>query len=186
MSLLGRLAPLAALLVLAGCFISREPLIAANVAVLPVDGEITVCLDANDPCITLKPEADGYLASPPDEPEEDVMVRFAPLIQSAGRQVFIAEAALETEEGTAFIYGLARRLPAPDTRGATMQIAALDCAELSDEQRAQFEAEGGLVEGSKTTECQPVTLDQLKQVLLAAHQAGLATDAWWQAHAEEF
>ena len=177
---------LACVLALAGCFISQEPLIGADAAVLPIDGPITVCLDEDDPCLSLEPEADGYLAVSPDEPGEDVTIRFTPLIQAGGRQVFIAEAGMRTEDGTAFIYGLARRIRVPDERGATMQIAALDCEELSDAVQASFEAAGGVIEGGKVTECRPVSLEQLKQILLDAHRAGLASDAWWQAHSEDF
>jgi len=185
MSLLRRLWPAALLPFLAGCFVSEESLIEAEAAVLPAEDEIIVCLAADDPCLTLQRQDDGYLAEAPNPEEEDLLVRFAPLIQAGGRQVFIAEAGLQTEDGIAYTYGLARRLPAPDERGATMQIAALDCEELDDAVLGQFEAEGGTIGAGKVTECQPVSLDRLKETLLTAHRAGLATDAWWQAHAED-
>ena len=49
-----------------------------------------------------------------------------------------------------------------------------------------FEAGGGTINDGKIRECQPASLDQLKQTLLAAHQAGLASDEWWQLHSEDF
>ena len=180
-----RLAPLAGLFWLAGCFASETSLIPTDDAVLPVEGPMTVCLDSDDPCLDLVRDGDGYYAPSPDDTGETVSVRFAPLIQAGGRQVFIAEAQLKPEDGPSYIYGLARRLSQPDARGATMQIAALDCDELSEETLAGFEAGGGVVEPGKVMGCRPVSLDQLKAVLLAAHRDGLAMDEWWKAHAED-
>ena len=134
----------------------------------------------------LERQGDGYFAEAPEEAEPGVGLRFAPLIQAGNRQVFVAEAKLQPDEGTVYIYGLARRLPVPDARGATLQVAALDCADLDDDTRAMFEESGGTVDSGKMTECQPVSLDQLKSVLLAAYRSGLAEDAWWQEHGEEF
>lgn len=183
---LKKLGALAIMLALAGCYISLEPLIDDKAAVLPVDGPITVCLDEADPCLTLERRGLGYLAQSPDNAEDEVIIRFAPFIQAAGRQVFIAEAGIREEDGVAYMYGVARRLAVPDERGATMQVAALDCEELDEAALDAFEAGGGIVDDGKIRECQPASLDQLKQTLLAAHQAGFASDEWWQLHAEDF
>ncbi|WP_143435222.1 hypothetical protein [Henriciella aquimarina] len=183
--LTARILPLLAGLALTGCFVSETPLIEPEAAVLPAEGGLVVCLEAEDPCLTLMRQDDGYLVEAPREEEGDLHVRFAPLIQAGGRQVFIAEAGVQTEDGTFYMYGLARRMLEPDARGATLQVAGLDCEELDETALAGFEAGGGRVETDKMTECQPASLDQLKSVLLAAHREGLATDAWWQAHGED-
>lgn len=172
------------LFLLPGCFISPDPLIEAETAVLPIDGDMTVCPTPDDDCLTLDRHQDGYLVESPEG--EALLVRFAPLIQAGGRQVFIAEAGVRTEDGTGYIYGLARRMPAPGPRGATMQVAALDCEDIDEAARETFMTEGGEIGTGKVTECRPVSLDQLKAVLLSAHRAGLGEDAWWQAQAEEF
>ncbi|WP_147372659.1 hypothetical protein [Henriciella mobilis] len=183
---LKKLGALAIMMALAGCYISLEPLIDDKAAVLPVDGPITVCLDDDDPCLTLERRGYGYFAESPDEAEDEVAIRFAPFVQAADRQVFIAEAGIREEDGIAYMYGLARRLAEPDARGATMQIAALDCEELDEAALDAFEASGGMIDDGKIRECQPASLDQLKQTLLAAHEAGLASDEWWQFHSEDF
>ncbi len=147
---------------------------------------MVVCLEKNDPCLTLERHDDGYLVEAPGENEEDLAVRFAPLVQAGGRQVYIAEAEIQEEEGPVYSYGLARRFLEPDARGATLQVAGLDCEELDQATLDRFEADGGIIEGGKVMNCQPASLDQLKSVLLAAHRDGLATDDWWAEHGEDF
>lgn len=174
------------LVMLAGCFASKTQLIEADDAVLPADGSMVVCLEEEDPCLMLVRHDNGYLVEAPGEGEEDLAVRFAPLVQAGGRQVYIAEAEIREEDGPVYSYGLARRFLEPDARGATLQVAGLDCEELDEATLNQFEAGGGIIEGGKVMNCQPTSLDQLKTVLLAVHRDGLGTDEWWAEHGEDF
>ncbi|MGB3626086.1 MAG: hypothetical protein WA989_09665 [Henriciella sp.] len=175
-----------ALMTLSGCFMSTTALIAPGAAVLPVDGDMVACLQQDDPCIPLERAGDGYFAESPGEFEEGVTLRFAPLAQAGGKQIFIAEAELEADEGPAFAYGLARRLAEPDARGATLQVAPLDCEDADDALIDQFRSEGGEVEDGKLLACMPVSLEQLSVLILAVHGADIESDAWWAERGEEF
>lgn len=174
------------LLSLSGCFVSTTSLIAPDAAVLPMDGAMVICLADNDPCLTLERRGDGYFAQPPEEFEDGVTLRFAPLAQAGGKQVFLAEAEVGTgEDGPAFTYGLVRRLAEPDARGATIELAPLDCEDVDAALLDKFKAKGGEVENGKLTSCVPVSLDQLSKLILAVHGADMESDAWWAERGED-
>lgn len=174
---------MAASLILAACFMSANSLIAGDEAVLPVDQGMVICFDPDDPCIDFQRSGDGYFAPSPDAAEPGATLRFASLAQAGGRQVYLVEA--DVDSGEAYLYGLARRLDAPDERGATMQIAALDCADLDDEAQSAFAAGGGTIEGGFVTSCQPASLEHLKAILLEALGDNIGEDAWWLEQASD-
>ena len=176
---------LAPLMLLAGCFASETPLIEADEAVLPAETSMVVCMEEDDPCLTLARHGDGYLVEAPREDEPDLQVRFAPLIQAGGRQVYIVEGRIEEDDDYIYSYGLARRFLEPDARGATLQVAGLDCEALDEATLDTFQANGGVIEGGKVMTCLPVSLDQLKAVLLETHRDDLASDAWWREQSED-
>lgn len=175
-----------ALVSVSACFLTETSLIDAGQAVLPMDGDMLVCLRDEDPCLDLKRQADGYFAQSPDDPADTITLRFTPLTQSAGKQVFLAEAELTEDEETGFTYGLARRFSTPNDRGATLEIAPLDCEDADEDMLSQFEAEGGTVEVGKITSCAPVSLTQMKGLVLTMHGKDIAKDAWWVERANEF
>ncbi len=177
------LAACVALPLLSACFTSKKSLIAGDEAILPVEQSLVICLEADDPCIAFERRGDGYFGSAPDSVDSGAAIRFAALAQAGGRQVFLVET--ELEEGEGFIYGLARRLSEPDARGATMQVAGLDCADFDQESRQAFEAGGGRIDTGFITNCQPASLGHLKQTLLQAYRAELADDDWWLARAAD-
>lgn len=171
---------------LGGCFVSTTALIEEGAAVLPVDGDMVACLKESDPCLSMQRDGDGYFVESPSEFEEGVTIRFSPLAQAAGRQVYLAEAELTGEDGPAFAYGLVRRRIKPSARGATIEAAPLDCEDASAELLDAFEAEGGEVENGKLTSCMPVSLEQLKALILAVHGSDIESDAWWLERGEDF
>ncbi|MEM5516828.1 hypothetical protein WNY37_07690 [Henriciella sp. AS95] len=175
-----------AMVSLSACFLTETSLIDEGEAVLPVDGDMVVCLSEEDPCIDLVRLDDGYFAQSPEDPDDTFKLRFAPLAQVAGKQVFLAEAELNQDEQTGYAYGLARRVSEPNARGATMDVAPLDCEDASEKLMAKFRANGGTVEAGKITSCAPQSLAQLKDTVLLMHQEDLADDVWWAAQAREF
>lgn len=169
------LAALGGLLGLTGCFVSETYLIAADQAVLPIDGPITMCLEETDPCFQMQVSGDGYVtATRPNGTQGQI--RFSPLIQAAQRQVFVAEARGENE---ALVYLLARRAldPAPDT--ASFELAGIACNDLPAAAREAFETRGGLYVSGMVTNCTPPNLEVLKRTLIEGFGADLGDPQWW-------
>ena len=174
-----RLFAIVALLPLAACFVSETPLIPEGAGVLPVDGGFVMCVDETSPCPRFEAVGDGYTAPAPGPNGDLLALRFAPLKAVEGRQIFIVEARDEADE--AYLYGLARRLPAPGADGETLVAAALDCGELPEDVKADFLAAGGREESGFVTSYIPPDLAVLNEALLATFADELADEAWWAA-----
>lgn len=187
MKKLGSLVALAAgLTLLSACFMSATSLISPQDAVLPVDGPMTACLSDTDPCIELTRRGDGYFAISPEDENESITLRFTPLAQAGQKQVFVAEVEMNEGDETAFIYGVMRRRDQPDGRGATIDVAPLDCDDMDETQDTAFTSAGGEIEVGKIKSCMPASLAQLKATILDMHGEDIAQDTWWVERASEF
>lgn len=173
---------LSACATLAGCFTSEEPLIEAGEAVLPIDRSITICLDEDQPCIELLVDGDGYQSGPGGPPDAAGRARFAPLVQAAGKQIFILE--VQPDGSPGYIHLIARRADNPDTTGSDLDLAAPDCRDLKSEVSDAFEASGGVISVGMVSTCFSPDLDTLKTAWINAYGGELGDNEWWASRSD--
>lgn len=172
------------------CFLSDRPLIGEGVHLR--DGPLALCLERGEPCHNAIPEGDGYLVMPHPEDREDetpIFVRFTPLMQAGGEDVWLGEAELTDKNDRAWGYIVARG--STDTPESPSEDGAEDgaeysaeywavipeCDKASDSQRIRF----GL-DKSNLHACAVPDLNAFAEYLAERHGADFADEDWWTAN----
>lgn len=149
---------------------------------MPVDSAITLCVEQDSPCLELVVDGDGYSSAPGTPQDQSGRVRFAPLTQRAGRQVFILEVWPEGSGG--YLYLIARRHPSPIIDRSSLQLASPDCIDLKDSAVVAFESVGGEISRGMISTCLAPNLDVLRTAFLTTYGPDMGNDSWWNTMSE--
>lgn len=163
--------PLLALASLTACFMTEAPRIEAGT--LLADGPVVFCSPDND-CQTGQVAGDGYVVASDNDSEEDMRLRFEPLAEAGGVQIYLGEAELRDEDSSAWTYLVARA--SADTKDGLprFDIMLPGCNEFGDPVRAQY----GLVRSDSYT-CVVDDLGAFRSFLTDNYLDKFANPAWW-------
>lgn len=164
-----------AVLFLGACFLSESQLIGEGARLQ--DGPLAFCIDPDEPCHEVVPRDDGYLVLPhPEEAGEEgpIFVRFMPLTQAGGWQIWLGEVELGEDSETAWAYVVVR--PAGETAGGVTeyQVAIPSCNEAGDADFARYALER---DGSYS--CRVSDIAAFADYLAARHSDDFADPDWW-------
>lgn len=160
------------------CFLSDRPLIGEGAHLR--DGPLTFCLEEGGPCHNAIPEGDGYLVMPHPEDSEDetpIFVRFTPLMQADGEEVWLGEAELTDKNDRAWGYFVARENTETPESPSEIRVVIPECDKASSSQRIRF----GLDKSSLHT-CAVSDLNAFAEYLAERHGADFADEDWWTAN----
>lgn len=163
---------------LSACFMSETPFIPDADAVRLGEGTILVCSDADD-CSHTIPDEDGMgymMMPPPDEDDEPIAVKFAPLMDTSIGPVWLAEIDMTEEDERAYVVGVVRRAPEYDQDG----VAAFDvelpwCEDIDD---AELAAYG--IERLDSYTCSMPAKTSISDYLRQTHKEEFETPEWWE------
>jgi hypothetical protein len=171
MNPLVRIVPLFALGFLTACFMSETPRI--ETGTLLGDGPVVFC-SPDDDCQTGRIEGDGYVVASDNQDEEDTRLRFEPLVEAGGVQVYLGEAELRDEDSSAWSYLVARSVTDTADGRPRFDIIMPGCNDFDDTVRAQY----GLVR-SDSYSCVVDDLDAFRSYLTDNYSEKFANPAWW-------
>lgn len=168
---LTRLLPLPAFVLLSACFLSEQPILAE--ATLLTDGPAQFCSPKKDDCDTGTVEGDGYLLKAKAEDEEDLRLRFEPLLETGDQQIYLAEAELREDGETAWAYLLARA--AGESSDGTPQFVVMmpDCNDTPSDALPE-----GIARSDSYT-CMVSDGAAFRAYLIATYGDKVGDDAWW-------
>jgi hypothetical protein len=167
-----RAAPLLVLFALSACFVSLEPRI--ETAVLLAEGDVSICTPGDDPCQTGHVQGDGYTLRSENEDEEDLRLRFEPLLESGGLTIYLGEAQLRENDESTWTYVVARSNDTPENGLARFDLKMPDCNDMSAEQGILY----GL-ERADSYSCTVSDLGKFRNFLIDAYSDRFADPDWW-------
>lgn len=164
--------PFLALTALAGCFMSTELRIEAGVPL--ADGPVAFCMPDEQPCQVGQPEGDGYLVKAEQEDEEDVRLRFEPLTEAGGAQIYLGEAELRDDGDVAWSY-LVARADGKTPEGLVRYVLMMPgCSDMDAAQRERFS-----IKKADSYTCTVNDLANFRAYLIETHTERFADSAWW-------
>jgi hypothetical protein len=164
--------PFLALTVLAGCFMSTEPRIEIGAAL--AEGPVAFCMPDEQPCQIGQPEGDGYLVKAEEEDEEDVRLRFEPLIEVDGATIYLGESELREDQEVAWSYIVARADGETPEGLKRFTIMMPGCSDMDAEQRERFK-----IEKADSYTCMVDDIANFRAYLIEAYTEQFADPTWW-------
>ena len=172
MTPLFRALPLLAALLLPACYLSSTPHI--ETGVLLSDGNAVFCSPDDGDCQTGRIDGDGYLVKSDDGDEEDMRLRFEPLVMAGGVQVYVAEAELREQHEAAWAYLVARRNGDSDDGLPRFDVMMPGCNDFDEATRARY-----AIARTDSYTCGFSDYAAFRQFLSDNYAARFADDAWW-------
>lgn len=172
MNPLVRIVPVLALGFLTACFMSETPRI--ETGTLLAEGPVVFCSPDDDDCQTGQVEGDGYVVASDNQDEEDMRLRFEPLIEAGGVQVYLGEAELRDEDSSAWSYVVARSSTGTPDGLPSFDIMMPGCNDFDETVRAQY----GLVR-SDSYSCVVDDLGAFRSFLTDNYSEKFANPDWW-------
>ena len=172
MTLIVRTIPLLALVLLSACFMSQTPRI--ETGTLLAEGPVIFCPSDEDDCQTGEIEGDGYRVPSDNPDEEDVRLRFEPLVEANGVQIYLGEAELRDEDTSTWTYLVARPAAGAPDGLPRFEIMMPGCNDLDSSVREQY----GIVRADSYT-CTVDDLGAFRTYLTDNYLDKFANSDWW-------
>jgi len=172
MNPLVRTMPVIALAFLTACFMSKTPRI--ETGTLLAEGPVVFCSSDDDDCQTGQIEGDGYVIASDTEDEEDMRLRFEPLAEAGGVQIYLGEAEMRDEDSSVWAYVVARASAAAPEGLPRFDIMMPGCNDHEEAVRAQY----GLVRADSYT-CTVDDLGAFRDYLTDNYLDRFANPDWW-------
>ncbi len=166
-----RILPVFAIALLTGCFMSETQRIESGT--LLADGAVAFCSPEDD-CQTGQVEGEDYVVASDNDDEEAMRLRFEPLVEAGGVQVYLGEVELRDEDSSAWTYIVARASIEAHNDLPRFDIMLLGCTEFGEPVRAQY----AIVQSDAYT-CLVDDLVAFRSFLTDNYLDKFANPAWW-------
>ncbi|MGA1342749.1 MAG: hypothetical protein ACO33A_06830 [Hyphomonas sp.] len=157
---------------LSGCFTSDVSRI--QTGTLFGRGPVAFCSPDEARCQIGYPSGDGYRVEAEDSDEKDIHMRFEPLTEAGGIQVYLGEIELREDQEAAWVYIVARPSGGFENELPRYDISMPGCRDLASERAAEF----SIVRADAYT-CLVTDLAALRRYLVTDYGDRFAQDAWW-------
>ena len=167
-----------AILFLAACFMSDEPLLPEGEGILLAQTPVEFC-DAEDSCEPATIEGDTYVIQPPPDADDEApaYLRFGYLTGEGRDAVYLAEARLTDEDGESeWYYLVARALPDAADGTRRYQVVLPSCTKATDEQMVAYG-----IEKRDSYTCSIGSWQDLSAFLLETQAENFSDPEWWDA-----
>lgn len=163
---------LVSVVLLSACFLSAEPRIRSGVVL--AEGPVSFCTE-DPPCQTGFPEGDGYILYSGSDDEEDMRLRFELLSDTSAGRVYLGEAELRNEDGSAWAYVLARAAQSRREGYPGFDIVMPGCNEGGPGVQAAY----GITR-TDTYSCNVSNLEAFRRYLIDTYSARFADPEFWR------